>query len=106
MSLSSLSPEAQRSAESARMKAELLLAAQERAKEREKAAASYQVQDWQKGGEDPLVQWEERSESGEEGEGEGEEGEQWCVACGKGFMSGGAWENHERSRKHQKNLEK
>lgn len=50
--------------------------------------------------------WEE--ESDEEGEG-GEEGEDevvWCEACGRGYRSGGAWENHERSRKHGKNVER
>lgn len=103
MSLSSLDPDAHRAAESARLKAELLLAAQERAKEREREAASYEAQEWQRGGADVVGEWGERS-GGDEGE--GEEEEQWCVACGKGFRSGGAWENHERSRKHGKNVER
>lgn len=106
MSLSSLSPEAHRAAAATKLKADLLLAAQERAKERELEAASYEVQDWQKVGtttNDDLGEWGERS-SGEEDE--GEEEEQWCVACNKGFRSGGAWEGHERSRKHLKNLER
>ena len=30
----------------------------------------------------------------------------WCEACSKGYRSGGAWENHERSRKHVKNVER
>lgn len=107
MSLSSLSPEAQRAADAVKLKADLVLAAQERAKERELQAASYSQQDWQKttaGNVDVMKEWEERS-SGSEGGGEDPE-EVWCVACGKGFGSGGSWENHERSRKHLKNLEK
>ncbi|KDE07297.1 hypothetical protein MVLG_02517 [Microbotryum lychnidis-dioicae p1A1 Lamole] len=103
---STLSPEAQRAAELAKIRADLLLAAKERALENGQLAAQYQAQDWQKGNDEVFKQWEERSE-GDEGSEEGEnEDEQWCVACGKGFMSGGAWENHERSRKHQKNLER
>lgn len=108
MSQSTLNPEAFRAAEAARIKADLLLAAKERAQEREVQAAAYQAQEWQKGsggGVDAVVdQWDERSEEGEGSEEDAEE--QWCVACSKGFRSGGAWENHERSRKHQKNVEK
>lgn len=107
ISLSSLSPEAFRIAEAARLKALLVLAAQERAKERATEAATYEAQDWQKADQKSTMgEWGERSE-GEEAETSGSEvEEEWCVACGKGFMSGGAWENHERSRKHQKNVER
>lgn len=100
MSQSTLSPEAYRAAESARLKAELLLAAQERAKEREKDIASYKAQEWQRAGGNA------EHPSGSETEEEEDDEEQWCVACSKGFKSGGAWENHERSRKHVKNVER
>lgn len=108
-SLSSLSANAARDAEAARQKASRLLAAKERAAAREAEAATFEAQAWQASAnevaEEAARQWEERSEgdSAEEGQ---EEEEQWCVACNKGFRSGGAWENHERSRKHVKNLEK
>lgn len=105
MSQSALNPDAYRLAEAARIKAELLLAAKERAQEREKEAAAYKAQEWQRGGVDAVAEWAERSE-GEEGEEDSDDEEQWCVACSKGFRSGGAWENHERSRKHVKNVEK
>ncbi|KAM0751724.1 hypothetical protein T439DRAFT_379820, partial [Meredithblackwellia eburnea MCA 4105] len=107
MSQSKLSPEAYREVEAARMRAELLLAAQERAKEREKEAEAYRASmpEWQRHEEDPIGNWGERSD-GDENEEDDDEEEQWCVACNKGFRSGGAWENHERSRKHTKNLEK
>ncbi|KAL8277590.1 hypothetical protein RQP46_010022 [Phenoliferia psychrophenolica] len=100
MSQSSLSPDAFREAESARLRADLLLAAKERAKEREKEAAAYRASapEWQRQGNDEG--------SGSEDEDEEDDEEQWCVACGKGFRSGGAWDNHERSRKHVKNVEK
>ncbi|KAI5481320.1 zinc finger, C2H2-type domain containing protein, DnaJ Family [Pseudohyphozyma bogoriensis] len=104
MSQSSLDPEAYRAAEAARLKAELLLAAQERAKEREIEAANYKAQEWQSVSADAVKDWDERSGSDEDEE--VDEEEQWCVACNKGFRSGGAWENHERSRKHVKNIEK
>ena len=108
MSQSTLNPDAFRAAEAARIRSELLLAAKERAQEREAQAAAYTAQEWQRGsggGVDAVVdQWEERSEEGEGSDDDDEE--QWCVACSKGFRSGGAWENHERSRKHQKNVEK
>lgn len=106
LSESALDPESYRLAQAARVKADLLLAAKERAKERERQAELYEAQSWQKSTVDPMGNWGERS--GEEGEGDsGAEGEeQWCVACARGFMSGGAWENHERSRKHKQNLER
>ena len=108
-SLSSLSPDAARAAEAARLKASRLLAAKERAAAREAEAAAYEAQAWQASardvGEEAARQWEERSE-GESVEDGQEEEEQWCVACNKGYRSGGAWENHERSRKHVKNVEK
>lgn len=105
LSAAALDPDSFRLAEAARIKADLLLAAKERAKERERDIAAYETQAWQHAAVEPQVEWEERS--GEEGEGSDDEGEeQWCVACNRGFNSGGAWENHERSRKHGKNVER
>ncbi|KAG9315098.1 DnaJ-domain-containing protein [Chiua virens] len=38
---------------------------------------------------------------------EGEDPEEWeCVACGKSFKSEAAWDSHERSKKHMKEVEK
>ena len=38
---------------------------------------------------------------------EGEDDEQWeCVACGKVFRSEAAWDSHERSKKHMKEVER
>ncbi|KAI6104794.1 DnaJ-domain-containing protein [Pisolithus thermaeus] len=38
---------------------------------------------------------------------EGEDSEEWeCVACGKTFRSEAAWDSHERSKKHMKEVEK
>lgn len=103
---STLSALAYRQAEQARLKADLHLAAIERAKEDEKQAAEYKLQDWQKvapsNGKNGEDLWGEKSDE-EEME---EEEENWCVACARGFRSGGAWEGHERSRKHAKNVER
>ncbi|GAA5927401.1 hypothetical protein JCM3775_002536 [Rhodotorula graminis] len=103
----SLTSSTARAAAEAETRAALAAAAKQRAAEREAAAARYAAQDWQSGGVDAVHRmWEE--ESDEEGEG-GEEGEDevvWCEACGRGYRSGGAWENHERSRKHGKNVER
>ncbi|KAJ7573863.1 DnaJ domain-containing protein [Mycena floridula] len=38
---------------------------------------------------------------------EGEDPEEWeCVACGKSFRSEAAWDSHERSKKHMKEVER
>lgn len=38
---------------------------------------------------------------------EGEDQEEWeCVACGKSFRSEAAWDSHERSKKHLKEVER
>ncbi|KAF8556166.1 DnaJ-domain-containing protein [Imleria badia] len=38
---------------------------------------------------------------------EGEDPEEWeCVACGKSFKSEAAWDSHERSKKHMKEVER
>ncbi|GAA6020721.1 hypothetical protein JCM10207_001999 [Rhodosporidiobolus poonsookiae] len=100
---------AAREAAAAEIRSSLAAAAKQRAAEREAAAAQYAAQDWQTaaGAEENVHRlWEEVSdEDGEEGE-EGEDEVVWCEACGRGYRSGGAWENHERSRKHQKNVER
>ncbi|GAA5938170.1 uncharacterized protein JCM15063_005483 [Sporobolomyces koalae] len=112
----------------AEIKASLAAASQARALEREQAAKAYEatLQDWEKedrGLESVLREWQEGSEleddeveddGGESGsrdrfvgqEEEEEASRVWCEACGKGYRSGGAWEDHERSRKHLKNVER
>ncbi|KAK0495324.1 DnaJ domain-containing protein [Armillaria luteobubalina] len=62
---------------------------------------SYVEQDWQKidtrGAHDDL-EW---------AIGEGEDPEEWeCVVCGKSFRSEAAWDSHERSKKHLKEVER
>lgn len=105
LSESALDPESYRLAQAARIRADLLLAAKERAKDREVQAQKYESQSWQQSTANPIGNWGERSQDEGEGSDDGGE-EQWCVACARGFMSGGAWENHERSRKHKQNLER
>ncbi|GAA5884042.1 hypothetical protein JCM6882_002113 [Rhodosporidiobolus microsporus] len=99
---------AARTAAAAEIKASLAAAAAKRAAEREASAAAYAAQDWQNatGAEENVHKlWDEVSdEDGESGE-EDEEEVVWCEACSRGYRSGGAWGNHERSRKHQKNVE-
>ncbi|GAA6006648.1 hypothetical protein JCM11491_003131 [Sporobolomyces phaffii] len=123
---SSSNPSAQASAQ-AEIKATLAAASKQRALERELAAKEYQaqMQDWELGQADGghgglesvLREWEEGSElddndddnADEDGAGHGVEQEDervWCEACGKGYRSGGAWEDHERSRKHLKNVDR
>ncbi|KAK0204621.1 DnaJ domain-containing protein [Desarmillaria ectypa] len=65
------------------------------------AADSYVEQDWQKidtkGAHDDDLEW---------AIGEGEDPEEWeCVVCGKSFRSEAAWDSHERSKKHLKEVE-
>ncbi|GAA6041411.1 hypothetical protein JCM8097_005237 [Rhodosporidiobolus ruineniae] len=106
---------AARTAAAAEIRASLAAAAKEAAAAREAAAAEYKAsaQSWEGAEEERervMRAWEEGSDLEEDGE-EGDEGEEedevmWCEACEKGFRSGGAWENHERSRKHQKNVER
>ncbi|KAF9024928.1 DnaJ-domain-containing protein [Hymenopellis radicata] len=64
-------------------------------------AATYVEQEWQKldtkGLHDDL-EW---------AAGEGEDSEEWeCVVCGKFFRSEAAWDSHERSKKHLKEVER
>lgn len=72
----------------------------EAARRREQAGQSYVEQDWQRVKADEL---EGDSLDWEEAEGE----EEWeCVACARTFRSEAAWESHERSRKHLKEVER
>ncbi|CEQ41057.1 SPOSA6832_02728 [Sporobolomyces salmonicolor] len=104
---SSTSTSSAREAAAAEIQASLAAAARQRALEREATAAAYAAQEWEKGGaaaDAVHAQWAELSEE-EEGEEDDEEAV-WCEACGRGYRSGGAWEDHERSRKHVKNVER
>lgn len=70
----------------------------EAARRREEASLAYVEQAWQRVKLDPNDddEWE-----GAEG------GEEWeCVACSRVFRSEAAWESHERSRKHMKEIER
>ncbi|GAA5872966.1 hypothetical protein JCM1840_007284 [Sporobolomyces johnsonii] len=104
---SSTSTSTAREAAAAEIQASLAAAARQRALEREATAAAYAAQEWEKGGaaaDAVHAQWAELSEE-DEGD-EDEEEAVWCEACGRGYRSGGAWEDHERSRKHVKNVER
>ncbi|KAF8581085.1 DnaJ-domain-containing protein [Ramaria rubella] len=71
----------------------------EAARRREQAGQAYVEQDWQR------VKVEEIQDGAEWEEAEGEE--EWeCVACVRSFRSEAAWESHERSRKHLKEVER
>ncbi|KAK7051093.1 hypothetical protein VNI00_005205 [Paramarasmius palmivorus] len=62
---------------------------------------AYVEQDWQKI--DPHNQHVDL----EWAAAEGEDPEEWeCVACGKSFRSEAAWDSHERSKKHMKEVER
>ncbi|GAA5982840.1 hypothetical protein JCM10908_006806 [Rhodotorula pacifica] len=104
------SSSAARAAAEAEIRATLAAAARQRAAERAAAAASYRAQDWQEAddkAEAVHAMWDEVSDE-EDVESGDEIVEEivWCEACSKGYRSGGAWENHERSRKHVKNVER
>lgn len=111
---SASSSSAARAAAEAEVRASLAAAARERAAERAAAAAAYRAQDWQEADEKAEAvhaMWDEVSDEEDVVEGSGAEEivvEEivWCEACSKGYRSGGAWENHERSRKHVKNVER
>jgi len=70
----------------------------EAARRREQAGQAYVEQAWQRVKSERIddgIDWEEA---------EGEE--EWeCVACARTFRSEAAWESHERSRKHLKEVE-
>lgn len=61
----------------------------------------YVEQEWQK------VTKDHQHDDLEWAAAEGEDPEEWeCVACGKSFKSEAAWDSHERSKKHMKEVER
>ena len=61
----------------------------------------YVEQEWQK------VTKDHQHDDLEWAAGEGEDSQEWeCVACGKSFKSEAAWDSHERSKKHMKEIER
>ncbi|MBW0487163.1 hypothetical protein O181_026878 [Austropuccinia psidii MF-1] len=94
-----------RAQEIQRIKRELREAAERRATEREHEAKQFREQSWQRT--EPQLSDEETIEeanSAQETESEAEEVNDWyCVACKKDFNTQGAWDNHERSKKHKQN---
>lgn len=107
-------PEKWRAQEIQRIKRELREVAERRAKEREDEARQFREQAWQR-------QKDERNESSEAEEEPGESATEeqleeeepepaindwYCAACSKEFKSQGAWDNHERSKKHRLNAQR
>lgn len=113
--------------EKKRLEAQLRDAALQAAKKREEAAKAFVEQDWMKVKTSASVEaeWDENfdhededesdepADSGagpstEEAEDEDEEpvDDWYCAACDKMFNSQGAWDNHERSRKHLQNTKR
>ena len=116
--------------EKQRQQSQLRDAAVQAAKKRQENAKAYQEQEWQRvrleesSEEDDEYEDEDGSDLEDAGSAEGaadgdiaseeeeeqedeEPAEDWfCPACEKDFNSQGAWDNHERSKKHLKNLEK
>ncbi|KIJ51106.1 hypothetical protein M422DRAFT_158783 [Sphaerobolus stellatus SS14] len=87
---------AQASSTSAPVKTE---SAAEAARRREEAGQAFVEQAWQRVKQEHIddgVDWED-AEGAEEWE---------CVACARSFRSEAAWESHERSRKHLKEVER
>lgn len=70
-------------------------------RKRTQVVADYVEQDWQKVDTAPMhadLDWAAA---------EGEDSEEWeCVACRKSFRSEAAWDSHERSKKHMKEVER
>lgn len=111
-------PEGFRKREAERIKRELREVQEKRAKEREQQAKQWREQAWQRQRPTDLSDdnsdasdddadsdvGEDDAESAEEEEEEEEEINDWyCAACSKAFNSQGAWDNHERSKKHKQN---
>ncbi|OAV96904.1 hypothetical protein, variant [Puccinia triticina 1-1 BBBD Race 1] len=110
-------PERWRAQEIQRIKRELREVAERRAKEREDEARQFREQAWQRqkderkessGTEDGQAEsaTEEQSEEEEEEEPEAPVNDWYCAACSKDFKSQGAWDNHERSKKHRQNAQR
>ncbi|EGG01894.1 uncharacterized protein MELLADRAFT_117657 [Melampsora larici-populina 98AG31] len=109
-------PEKWRAQEIQRIKRELREVAEKRAKEREEEAKQFREQEWQMqqgastdlSSDNDTLQERNKSDEGSDDEEEEEEEEEivndwYCAACGKDFNSQGAWDNHERSKKHKQN---
>ncbi|KAH9819963.1 hypothetical protein DFH28DRAFT_699002 [Melampsora americana] len=112
-------PEKWRAQEIQRIKRELREVAEKRAREREEEAKQFKEQEWQiqQGSSTelssdpnlhPSPETNQTDDDSEDEEDEDQEDESrvndwYCAACGKGFNSQGAWDNHERSKKHKLN---
>ncbi|KAF9000755.1 hypothetical protein BDQ17DRAFT_1359486 [Cyathus striatus] len=71
------------------------------AQKRAQASETYVEQEWQK------VDLSGMHEDLEWAAAEGDDSEEWeCVVCGKVFRSEAAWDSHERSKKHMKEVER
>ncbi|PLW21295.1 hypothetical protein PCANC_05087 [Puccinia coronata f. sp. avenae] len=107
-------PEKWRAQEIQRIKRELREVAERRAKEREDEARQFREQTWQRQKDEKNASSEvedEHAESTTEEQPEDEEPEAavndwYCAACSKEFKSQGAWDNHERSKKHRQNAQR
>ncbi|KAA1101624.1 hypothetical protein PGT21_026195 [Puccinia graminis f. sp. tritici] len=108
-------PEKWRAQEIQRIKRELREVAERRAKEREDEARQFREQAWQrqKGekNETSDVEVDQVESTTEEQLEDDEESEAavndwYCAACSKEFKSQGAWDNHERSKKHRQNAQR
>ena len=119
-------PLRQKQLERQRLQNQLKEAAVLAAKKREESARNYREQEWQKmkieqssDDDDDDDEEEEEEDEAKEDEnrnpeaqsnGGGSDDEKdfqefFCPACDKAFGSQGAWDNHERSKKHTKNME-
>ncbi|KAK9893748.1 DnaJ-domain-containing protein [Cystobasidium minutum MCA 4210] len=115
--------------EKKRLEAQLRDAAIQAAKKREEAAKAFVEQDWMKvkTSASADAEWNDGEDEEEENKDEAENGDlrehngmsaaddpdheepvdDWyCAACDKMFNSQGAWDNHERSRKHLQNTKR
>ncbi|KAH9464604.1 hypothetical protein Pst134EB_004128 [Puccinia striiformis f. sp. tritici] len=110
-------PEKWRAQEIQRIKRELREVAEKRAKEREDEARQFREQAWQRQKEqnnesseevedDHLESTSVAEESVVEEEPEAAVNDWYCAACSKDFKSQGAWDNHERSKKHRQNAQR
>ncbi|KAI7961206.1 hypothetical protein MJO28_001695 [Puccinia striiformis f. sp. tritici] len=110
-------PEKWRAQEIQRIKRELREVAEKRAKEREDEARQFREQAWQRQKDrnnesseevedDQVESTSLAEESVEEEEPEAAVNDWYCAACSKDFKSQGAWDNHERSKKHRQNAQR
>lgn len=107
-----------------KLQAQLKQASLEAARAREASARAFVEQDWQRpreaeesesdsvasdsqaGNENEMTAEGNGAEEAEASEEDAGIPDWYCPACEKDFASQGAWDNHERSRKHVKNMEK